>query len=189
MIIKPWKNIVWFDIDDVIFHLWEKLIFCYNKEYGTKKTLEDVWNLGGSEKVYFVIEKYKLYENMEATSILPMLKQKRRDIFLILITSREEIYRDITMEMFKRHNAGYDKLFMWEKKSEVCHQEWVDDFFDDSLYNIIDVDNNAPKTKTHLVKRPRNGANEIIRLENNWIVCDRPIERLTEQEGRIESWR
>lgn len=184
MIYVPSKKIVWFDIDDVIFHLWEKLVLCYNQEYGTNKTIKDVWDLWdwNENKVYHVVEKYKLYENMEPTTLLPLLEQCKKDMLVLLITSRNERYRDITKEIFDIHKAPYDKLFMWEKKSEVCQQEGVDEFFDDSLYNIIDVKENAPKTDPHLVKRDWNGESEVIRLENQWIVCDRPIERLTEGE-------
>jgi hypothetical protein len=44
-----------------------------------------------------VIEKYDLYKNMVATKILPVLKEKRKDIHLLLITARKNKYVDDTM--------------------------------------------------------------------------------------------
>lgn len=149
------KPIIWFDIDDVILYLWEQLTYHYNLEYWTNKTLKDSWNME-YEKVYFVVEKYNLYKNMLATSILPVLKEKRKDIYLLLCTSRENKYVDDTMSELDRHWLDYDDIFMWEKKSEVCKSEKIQYFFDDALHNIVDINTNYPETKTYLVERDRN---------------------------------
>ena len=175
------KPIFWFDIDDVIFHLWPDLIKYYNLEYWTKKTLKDNLSLE-SDKAYYVVEKYNLFENMMPTSILSFLKQKRKDIYLLMITSREDRYVDNTMWELYNHWLDFDDIFMWEKKSEVCKSEKVDYFFDDALHNVVDVQENSPNTKSHLVERDWNGPEEIERLKANWILVSEGIKRLTEKE-------
>jgi len=71
-------------------------------EYGESKTLKDVWDIG-SDQTYHIIEKYNLYKNMMPTSILPVLKQKRKDIYLIMVTSRKDNYVDETMSELYAH--------------------------------------------------------------------------------------
>lgn len=164
------KPIIWFDIDDVIFYLWEQLTYHYNLEYWTNKTLKDSWNME-YEKVYFVVEKYNLYKNMLATSILPVLKEKRKNIYLLLCTSRENKYVDDTMLELDKHWLYYDDIFMWEKKSEVCKSEKIDHFFDDALHNIIDINTNYPTTKTYLVERDRNLLNTDIKWFTEEEIC------------------
>ena len=175
------KPIVWFDIDDVILYLWPDLIRYYNIEYKTNKTLKDVWNLEYN-RVYNVVDKYNLYKNMIPSSILPILKQKRNDIYLLMITSRKDTYIDQTMWELYDHWLDFDDIFMWENKSEVCKSEKVEHFFDDALHNIIDIKNNSPKTNSYLVKRDWNWPEEFKRLNTNGLICNSDIKRLTEKE-------
>ena len=175
------KPVVWFDIDDVIFHLWPDLIRCYNLEYSTKKTLEDTRNLE-YDRAYHVVEKYNLYKNMISTDILPVLQKKRKDIYLILVTAREKKYVDDTFEELYKNWLDFDDIFMWENKAEVCKSEKVDHFFDDALNNIINIRNKSPNTKDYLVKRVWNWPEEFKRLNTNGLICNSDIKRLTEKE-------
>gem|GEM_PF-6632832 len=50
-----------------------------------------------------IVEKHKLYKNMMPTRILHFLKQKRKDIYLIMITARKDIYVDDTMSELYNH--------------------------------------------------------------------------------------
>ncbi len=179
--LKLSKPVVWFDIDDVILYLWPDLISCYNIEYKTNKTLKDVWNLK-PEQVYYVCEKYNLYKNMVSTTILPVLIQKRKDIYLLMITSRINKYVDETMWELYKHWLDFDDIFMWEKKSEVCKSEKVEHFFDDALHNIVDIRDNSPKTKDYLVERDWNGHHEFERLRSMGLIPNGDIKRLTEKE-------
>lgn len=165
------KPIVWFDIDDVLLHLWPILIECYNLEYWKKRTAEDFGKLDCNE-VYHVIEKYDLYKNMVATKILPVLKEKRKDIHLLLITARKNKYVDDTMWELERHGLSYDDIFMWEKKSEVCKAEKIKYFFDDALHNIVDINQNSINTNTYLVWRDRNLENMDIKRFTEQEICD-----------------
>jgi hypothetical protein len=179
--LKLSKPVVWFDIDDVILHLWPSLIKYYNLEYWTKNTLKDNWYLE-KDKVYNVVDKYNLYRNMVPTNILPILRWKRKDIYLIMITSRENRYMNDTIWELNDQWLNFDDIFMWEKKSEVCKSEKVDHFFDDALHNIIDIKNNSPKTKDYLVGRDWNWSEELTRLNVNGLICNDDIKRLTEKE-------
>jgi len=175
------KPIVWFDIDDVIFHLWPDLIKYYNIEYKTNKTLKDVWSLEW-DKSYYIIEKYNLYKKMKWTEILYFLKQKRKDIYLILITARKYKYIDDTFWEIYEHWLDFDDIFMWEKKSEVCKLEKVDHFFDDALHNIIDIRKNSPNTIVNLVKRDWNCLEKLKKIDSSGLICNSDLKRLTEQE-------
>ena len=175
------KPILWVDIDDVIFHLWPDLVKYYNLEYGEHKTLKDVWDIG-SDQSYHIIEKYNLYKNMMPTSILPVLKQKRKDIYLIMVTSRKDIYVDETMSELYAHWLDFDDIFMWEQKSNVCRSENINHFFDDALHNVIDVHKNAPNTKSYLVKRDWNNSEKLNTFRGKSIKLPAGIITLSEEE-------
>ncbi|HOG15590.1 MAG TPA: hypothetical protein PK674_03300 [Candidatus Absconditabacterales bacterium] len=177
------KPVIGCDIDDVVFHLLPNLIKYYNLKYGTNKALKDVWDLRyESVNICDIVEKHKLYKNMMPTRILHFLKQKRKDIYLIMITARKDIYVDDTMSELYNHGLEFDDIFMGEKKSKVCRLENVDHFFDDALHNVIDVYENAPKTKPYLVKRAWNDREEVNKLEAKGIKVPNGIIKLTEDE-------
>lgn len=178
--IKLSKPVYWFDIDDTWLHLWHSLMSAYNKEYWARVPLKDMRTIGPDEACY-IVEKYNLYENMPITEIFKMLQKCRNDIYVLLDTSRESKYKDLTIEELARHNIHYDELLFDVNKADVCKRLKVDKFFDDALHNIIDIQQNSD-TQAITVKRLWNGSSEILRLKDQWIKCNSDIQRLTEAE-------
>ena len=161
------------DFDDCIADFAPFLIDYYNKIDGTSHKIEDVtsWELDGLWKMDIKSARdrcFNFYPQEVGIEIPPVhgavqaiqkLKEKNE---LIIITGRPEATLSFVVDWLKKHSLDvFSKIIFSDqfngekrKKAEICKDEKVDIFIDDSLKNILDISKEG--IKCFLIDTPWN---------------------------------
>lgn len=143
------------DIDDTISKTWEVLLPSFLEHYhlkveGLNKDASHYSEFLGIEKdeyYKFMLENFstlvsKAEVKPNCKEVLKRLKEKGNEIILITVRD-EKMFKDPeknTEEWLKRMQIPYDKLFCGVRdKFEICKNENIDVFIDDSIENCIAV--------------------------------------------------
>ncbi|MHB8652220.1 MAG: 5' nucleotidase, NT5C type [Minisyncoccota bacterium] len=159
MILK--RRIIGVDFDDVVVDFNAGLALYHKALYGTsyeKKDilqfdLEQLWGCTRAEAVRRV---YEFYHSEHHANLLPVegaveaLKQLREENTLVMITSRPESVRGLTLDLLGKHidevfesthflGHYHDAKGSQKTKGEVCKEILIDIFIEDSIGNAVTV--------------------------------------------------
>lgn len=191
------KEIIWFDIDDVIWNFTQQFLNFYNKEHNTNFSLNEVnkWDIGSllqninNKNIYDYIFKYEIFSNMIPYSDTKKLIEELKEHYHIkLITSRpntNDVIK-ITEDWLKKHSIFYHSLHIEAYKSYLCRDLNISYFIDDNLENIIKISKNS-KTKWFLLKKHWNWEEEINRLLESWVFTKEQIEKALKNIHIVEN--
>lgn len=178
------ERIVGIDIDGVITdetggyerNIWHHYLCDYlGKEVNKKEDIYNIYHAYDIEKS--VIDNF-LKNNLEniykdliplkgAQKVLKNLKNKKFDI--ILISAREEKYREVTSRWLSYYNIKYDKLVLSKDKVPYAKKEGIELFIEDDQSNAEDFKKNG--IDVILFDKKHNRNTSIIEDEfraNNW---------------------
>lgn len=146
------------DIDDTITNTWESLIPIYAQKFNIPlekmKTLPPYYN--GVKDLISLEEYFELMSELEYAMKQVPLKENVKEILtklkeegntIVFITARGKSYSDpyhMTKEYLDKFSIPYDKIIVnaWEK-GNICKEEKIDLFIDDSIRNCKDVSLNG----------------------------------------------
>lgn len=164
--------IIGIDFDDVLVATNEALALFHNRVYGTSYRVEDVrewslirlWGCSEEEAHQRIAEFVRAGEHVETQPVVDAamgicaLRDAGHD--LLVVTSRPESAREVTLELAAAHFPKLEVLFAGRggEKSELCRHHGIDTFIDDALHNIDDVASVVERVL--LFDRPWNRVND-----------------------------
>jgi uncharacterized protein len=149
------------DFDDVIFNLSDHLLKFFNDRFQTSFKRDEItayemrtlWNLNHEqeEKVIMDFCFSELHHGcLPVKGAIEAIKELSRNHTLIVVTARDDARIEMTHKwldvylptmfdsvIFTNHN--HEDAGKRRKKSEVCKEQNIDIFIDDSMGNVLDV--------------------------------------------------
>lgn len=180
------------DIDDTISKTWEVLqpsfLQYYNlREEDFNRNADHYAELLGIEKEeyygYMTKNLASLVSNAEVKpyckEVLNRLKEKNVEIILITVRARN-MFQDpekTTKEWLEKMEIPYDKLFCnVENKLQICKEENIDVFIDDSVKNCIEVSKLG--IPVFLMNSVINQQNTSLKRVCDWLEIEKLLQEL-----------
>jgi 5'(3')-deoxyribonucleotidase len=147
------------DIDEVIADFLSGMIDYHNKNYGTNLKPEDFksydfWHVWGGSKEDTIAKVFEFYESDVFKNLNPIddsisaVNQLMSDFEIAIITARPEHISKYTEQWLEKHFSNkieihhttdfYKNSGKPKKKSDVCKENGIDVFIDDSLRYALD---------------------------------------------------
>ncbi len=186
------KKIIGIDIDGVLTHekengnnIWQMKLAEYldkditrsKDEYNFKKA----FNLTDRELEGF-IDKHlaNIYKNLKPApgALDTLLKLRKLDFKIILITAREKEYKKITENWLVKYNIPYDSLYHEDNKAPLALDNNIQLFIEDNKNNALQLlKNNIPVILINKYHNQNIKEKENIYRVNNWqqianIICE-----------------
>lgn len=184
------KRKIGIDFDDVIFDFNRSYVEHHNKVYGTDMTrdritdymMEKVWNIP-IEEIMPRIDKFCFsddhFEVLPVEGSVKAIKELSKNNELIIITSRPDSKKDITLKWLEKNFNGFigevcftnsfgGDVNKKRKKSSVCKELGIDIFIEDAPIYAKDVsDSGIPVL---LIDAPwnKNVSGDLIKRVHSW---------------------
>ena len=107
-----------------------------------------------------------------------LTKLKNQGFTIILITARNDKYRNLTLNWLEKHQIPFDQLIHSKHKADVCQELGVELFIDDKLENLQSIKENM-EIPLLLMDMDHNQHYEgAIPRVNNWLEIKEKINKI-----------
>jgi uncharacterized protein len=152
------------DFDDILLNFSDAFIVFHNSRYGTTHKreditsfyLEEVWGVSFEEIHKRLHEFYRSEEHKNASPIIGSIEAitelAKNNVLHIVTASPEEIKQEIRIWLGKHYpdvfkDIHYTRKSLFDKssrkKAEICAEQGIEVFIDDSLHNAADLSSNG----------------------------------------------
>lgn len=173
------------DIDDTIADTYEpiKLLILNHKKYNMDDYTDDIYYKHPYVYNMSKDEREKVASNLnvkdDVVSVINQLKKAGHAIYFITARNDDEFTNayDVTYRWLQGNNILFDKLITGAIcKDKICEENKIDLFFDDSIDNVVKVENKG--IKSYLYTSYYNEKFKFKSRVNNWKEIEELINNL-----------